>query len=468
MPRTTPPASATPPADVAAAAPLDAVGTTPLDAIGTGALSGLRWQEFVPEPGAADLLDTPDAWVFHALARCAREIELHDLGTDDYSESARSWAAQMAHDEDEAVRRVVVFEDDGENDGDVPGTPASAGDGGAGHGGAGHGGAEDGGAGHGGAGAARVAGAAPADRPAVVAGWASVWLPLSANRSNAGPYVAVHPRWRGRGLGAALYAWAEGRAVAEGRTVLQTGVMSPEEVPGAERVAPATGVGTVPTTPGLRFAVGRGHTLEQVARVSTLDLPVDAALLDRLAADAAERSAGYRLHTWRTTVPDEFLDAYAAMQTMMIDAPNGGLEIEEEPYDAARIRREEAEAAEAGDDCLITVAEHVATGELAGFTVIEWETRAGESLAGQADDGDGPREAADQGDTLVARDHRGHRLGMAMKVANLRAFTALRPGVRRLHTWNAEENDHMLAINVALGFRPDGGSAALQKRLPPA
>ena len=70
-----------------------------------------------------------------------------------------------------------------------------------------------------------------------------------------------------------------------------------------------------------------------------------------------------------------------------------------------------------------------------------------------------------QGDTLVHGDHRGHRLGMLVKVANLEAMAAERPSTRRVHTWNAGENQWMLAINVALGFRRVATEGAWQKRV---
>jgi hypothetical protein len=49
---------------------------------------------------------------------------------------------------------------------------------------------------------------------------------------------------------------------------------------------------------------------------------------------------------------------------------------------------------------------------------------------------------------------------------NLRELAARYPQTERVHTFNAEENAHMLGINVALGFRPSGAEATLQKRLP--
>ena len=59
-----------------------------------------------------------------------------------------------------------------------------------------------------------------------------------------------------------------------------------------------------------------------------------------------------------------------------------------------------------------------------------------------------------QSTTIVDPSHRGHRLGMAVKVENLIRTCAAEPDLRHVHTWNAEENTHMIAINEAIGFRP--------------
>jgi GNAT superfamily N-acetyltransferase len=74
-------------------------------------------------------------------------------------------------------------------------------------------------------------------------------------------------------------------------------------------------------------------------------------------------------------------------------------------------------------------------------------------------------ELTEQESTVVLPAHRGHRLGMLVKAVNLQAHARLRPDTRRIYTWNNEDNAHMLAINVALGFRPAGGSAEMQARL---
>ena len=61
-----------------------------------------------------------------------------------------------------------------------------------------------------------------------------------------------------------------------------------------------------------------------------------------------------------------------------------------------------------------------------------------------------------QADTLVLTEHRGHGLGHAMKLAEIRALTHELPQVTTLRTWNAQTNTHMLAVNKALGFHECG------------
>jgi hypothetical protein len=61
-----------------------------------------------------------------------------------------------------------------------------------------------------------------------------------------------------------------------------------------------------------------------------------------------------------------------------------------------------------------------------------------------------------QWDTLVMAEHRGHRLGLLIKAANLRALRRELPDVSWLCTWNAESNEPMLRVNRALGFHPVG------------
>ncbi|WP_203569052.1 hypothetical protein [Aestuariimicrobium ganziense] len=67
--------------------------------------------------------------------------------------------------------------------------------------------------------------------------------------------------------------------------------------------------------------------------------------------------------------------------------------------------------------------------------------------------GQGDGEVCYQGDTIVLAGHRGRGLGLGLKQANIAHLGRLSPRTRRIHTWNAGENDHMWAINEALGQR---------------
>ena len=61
-----------------------------------------------------------------------------------------------------------------------------------------------------------------------------------------------------------------------------------------------------------------------------------------------------------------------------------------------------------------------------------------------------------QNDTIVLTAHRGHRLGLVVKLANLARLQSLSPGHPCIYTWNAEENRHMLEVNERIGFRAVG------------
>jgi hypothetical protein len=74
-------------------------------------------------------------------------------------------------------------------------------------------------------------------------------------------------------------------------------------------------------------------------------------------------------------------------------------------------------------------------------------------------------DTAFQDTTIVDPVHRGHRLGLLLKAANVRAVLAERPGVRAVWTWNAETNTQMIAINETLGYRVEAWSAGYQRDL---
>lgn len=291
-------------------------------------------------------------------------------------------------------------------------------------------------------------------------GYAVLYLPQRENTHTGDLAIGVLPEHRGRGIGSALHAAAASRARHHGRTRLTCSTdHRAEPTPGPRTLAPPTGEGLVATDdPGVRFARRHGWDLEQVARFSVLDVPSadDAAGWARVAglrADAEARTGPeYRLLAWATPTPDELAEQFADLQTQMsADDPHAGFDQDTEAWDVERLRRAEETFAQQGRALLVMAAQHVPTGRLAAYTDFLVQDEPGEFLH--------------QYDTLVAREHRGRRLGMLVKTANLQRVADELPGVRRIGTWNANENRWMLAINVALGFRPAGGSGEWQLRL---
>ncbi len=138
---------------------------------------------------------------------------------------------------------------------------------------------------------------------------------------------------------------------------------------------------------------------------------------------------------------------------MSTDEPHGDDDHEEEVWDAERVRENDALHLARGARFLVAVAQHVASGRLVACTEL--------LLAHDAP------EQAWQMLTVVHPEHRGHRLGLAIKVANLDALARQAPAVRRVVTGNASVNAPMIAVNEMMGFEVAGEGMFWQKRLQP-
>ena len=264
--------------------------------------------------------------------------------------------------------------------------------------------------------------------------------------------LMVLPENWGRGIEDALLARAEEETMQLGRKVMQTWTLHPGRTDGPT-VTPATGWGVVADTPLARLLRSSGHTLEQVERNSAFDLtgPVDG-VRRRLADSIAAAGADYRLIAWTIPTPDDQVDGYAwALSRMSTDVPSGALEVDEETWNADRVRRREERLLDGGQIMSVTAAQHVPTGRLAAFN----------ELVVGAD----RTEVTHQFCTLVLREHRGHRLGMLVKCANLLRWREIAPESPRVSTFNAEENRPMLDINERIGFVPVSYAGAWQKKL---
>ncbi|MBN9141285.1 MAG: GNAT family N-acetyltransferase [Micrococcales bacterium] len=257
----------------------------------------------------------------------------------------------------------------------------------------------------------------------------------------------VLPAYRGRGIGSAVMRHVESLARAEDRTHAIVYIVSADG-PGP-RLEPPTGSGSLPAdNPEVRFLLGRGYRLEQVVRGSRLALPLDPGELDRRLAEARVRTGeAYRIRTWAGATPEPFRDDMAVLMTRMsTDAPQGALEEPEDVWTADRVAEHEERSTADGTVLLTAVAESLADGRLAGFTQLAVPPTASAPV--------------DQRDTLVLREHRGHALGMLLKLENLARLARTHPGYPSITTWNADENRHMLAVNEELGFTPMGYEGA--------
>jgi GNAT superfamily N-acetyltransferase len=261
----------------------------------------------------------------------------------------------------------------------------------------------------------------------VATGWLE--LPQMDNRHLAYVDVHTHPDHRRRGHGSAMLEHLSGLAAAAGRRTLVAAAAWSYD-------GPPDGRGQ----PQVEFLLHRGFRFSLGDVKRALDLPVDDAHLARLADEAAPHHTTYTLRQFRGAVPEDIIDRFGALIGSLVEeAPSGEVELEREVFDATRIRADEKVFEASGRTKYTTVAV-AADGDVVAYS---------ELVLPAFDPGH-----VYQWGTLVRPEHRGHRLGMATKVHNLRLFQRDHPGRLLLMTYNAEVNRHMIAVNDAMGFRP--------------
>jgi GNAT superfamily N-acetyltransferase len=254
--------------------------------------------------------------------------------------------------------------------------------------------------------------------------------------------LEVHPDHRRRGIGSHLLEFMEQRVAELGRDTLLAGVA--ESVEGAPAVDHA----------GREFAKARGYKAvdNEIHRRNDLFAVADDDLA-ALYADAWAKATGYELIQWVNHAPEDIVEGIAAMRARMYTDPPMGEELDIRPaeFDVARVRDEERVRADRGELQLAAAVRHVESGEVAGITDLLVQP--------------GGEEHAGQNDTIVDPAHRGKRLGTILKIANQRLLREYRPKLRYVHTWNAEVNTHMIAINEAIGYRRLCRDIDVQKKL---
>ncbi|GAB3030078.1 GNAT family N-acetyltransferase [Nocardioides flavus (ex Wang et al. 2016)] len=246
-----------------------------------------------------------------------------------------------------------------------------------------------------------------------VVGVAELELPLTENTDVAQAEVHVLPEHRRRGVGRALWEELVQRSRAAGRTRVGSEVT----------VAAATGDDD------------RGGAYDFARAMGALERHREDHLLADLPVPAAAADPAYELLLWRGRCPDEHRGAYLDMRNQMnADVPSGELDREPPLLDDARLAASEHRLMQAYD-VRVAAARRCADGVLGGYSLL--------FVPHGTDYGW-------QDDTLVMPDHRGHRLGAALKAAN---YADLPAEVACVHTWTAPDNTAMHRTNTALGFR---------------
>ena len=258
--------------------------------------------------------------------------------------------------------------------------------------------------------------------------WASEW----DNTDLAWLWLAVHPEHRRRGVGSALLGELLALAARDDR--------------------PKVGIEgwDGPATYGFAAAHGFEKKSQAINRRQLL-AEVDREAVARLREEAAAAATTYELVAVAGRTPEELLGPVATMTAAINDAPLDDLDMDDLEFSPARIRSYEDATRARGDRLYRLMARHRATGELAGHTVV-------------VVDGERPT-LAEQHDTSVLRAHRGHRLGLLLKAAMVLLLGEREPQLVSVDTWNAESNDHMIAVNEQLGYRVMGRGIQFQRVL---
>ncbi len=278
------------------------------------------------------------------------------------------------------------------------------------------------------------------DQGGSILGAGTMEIPLRDNLHGAEVKVMVHPDHRRRGVGTSL---VEGMATigrARGRRVLNSIV----DVP----------VARAPTHPSAPFARHVGFVATMSGNLRYLTLPLEVGRLEQLRATVrgARNAATYRTLAFRAPWPEEYLEDQCELsRRMSTEEPAGDRAREVEVWDRTRLEENDALLEDRGAWKLAAVAVHVPSGRLVAVSELLLSP-------------DAPGEAWQQ-QTLVLPEHRGNRLGLAVKLANLDALADAAPSVVRITTANAAVNDPMIAVNDMMGFVIVGAGHFWQKEL---
>lgn len=257
-----------------------------------------------------------------------------------------------------------------------------------------------------------------------VVGFANLALPLLENPHLAFLDVGVLPAHRRRGHGTTIVRDLEQRVRNRGRGTVV-----------AEGYVPLAGSG--PCEP---FAAALGYDVGNVETVKRLEVGVHRSRRESLRAEVEPGLAGYRMVGWDTECPDEHVEDFCRLLSgFNAQVPLGELALEDSPWTPDRLRTWDAWCRAAGRRSF-SAAAVAPDGSLAGVSGIRVEEEA-------------PTHGS-VGITLVSPEHRGRRLGLALKTAATDLALTHFPDLVHVTTSNADSNAAMNAVNERLGYQP--------------
>lgn len=265
-----------------------------------------------------------------------------------------------------------------------------------------------------------------------MAGFAALEMPTRENRGLIWFDLMVDPATRHQGVGSALLDRVVAVSGEVGRGLLMSHAWW--------------------GSPGTTFLKRHGFAQASVAaqrrlHPHRLPRPGDDDLLER----ARAASAGYDTMRVRGALPDDMRAQMLGTVESINDAPLDDLELEDDLFTVDRLRRYDEAQAALHHRMYRLIARSREDGAPAAHTVV-------------AVDGLRPHHA-EQHDTSVRRGHRGHRLGLRLKLEMLAWLREEEPQVRMIDTWNQESNAHMIAVNDLIGCSVVGREAEFQRHV---
>jgi len=265
-------------------------------------------------------------------------------------------------------------------------------------------------------------------------------LPMLENLDAAVLELAVAPDQRCRGTGRKLLEHAARAARQEGRQRLVMDSHSPlHPEPESETASFLRAVGAKP-----------------VAAVTWYRLHyerMDEHEYGRMLEDARERSARYETVSWIDEAPDsDQQDMAVLMGYALSGQPSDSLDWRPAPWTVDRLAGYDRLMRTCRTTRFTTAARDRESGALVGETTLALTHT--------------PRTHATQCETIVAPPHRGHGLGIRLKLENLRFALTSEPLLKLIDTLVADSNGPMIDINRPLGFHPHRTFIRWQLELP--